>query len=319
MRFKVTFALALLMLKLASTGSIDNPRRHMDEGPRLRKLPGEKCDSNQGAGRASRALWELIQEIDGDGGISARLGTSVAINADATVVAAGAYLHNSPVADDSGQVCVYERLQDSWSKRGPCIEGIAAGEHSGFSIDLSSDGNKLAVGVPFGGNQFGGTTIPGLIRIYEFNRNRIFRSSHWELVQELTGKNSNDNLGHSVSISSNGDIVAAGTGSGSLENEPYAQIWRQNSEGVYELFGDVNDGDCQTSSTRAPSTPAPTTTIEPPTPTPSQSPTSSSPTPSCATGTFDLSGSAYSFFNADGPGRCKCFLETLFPSLQHQL
>ena len=42
---------------------------------------------------------------------------------------------------------VYEYASSSWSQLGGDIDGEAANDYSGYSVSLSSDGTKVAIGV----------------------------------------------------------------------------------------------------------------------------------------------------------------------------
>ena len=68
----------------------------------------------------------------------------VSINNDGTIVAIGAY-ENDSYGYNSGQVRVYE-YDGSWTQIGQDIDGEAAGDQSGWSVSLSSDGNTVAIG-----------------------------------------------------------------------------------------------------------------------------------------------------------------------------
>ena len=56
---------------------------------------------------------------------------------------------------NSGHVRVYEYSGSSWSQLGSDIDGEAATDESGFSVSLSSDGTKVAIGAD--GNDGGGS------------------------------------------------------------------------------------------------------------------------------------------------------------------
>ncbi len=50
---------------------------------------------------------------------------------------------NGPIA---GQVRVYENISGTWTQVGSDIDGEAAGDYSGRSVSLSSDGSTVAIG-----------------------------------------------------------------------------------------------------------------------------------------------------------------------------
>ena len=71
--------------------------------------------------------------------------SSVSMSSDGTIVAIGAP-YNDGNGSNSGHVRVYEYSGGSWSQLGTDIDGEAAGDSSGYSVSLSSDGTKVAIG-----------------------------------------------------------------------------------------------------------------------------------------------------------------------------
>jgi len=101
---------------------------------------------------------------------------------------------------DAGHVRVYfynEGLGD-WTQLGSDLDG-EYGDGMGGSVSLSSDGRKLAVGAP--------GDIVGLARVYTFD---TLLGAWVQLGSDLSGETVFDNLGTSVSLSSDGLTVAIG-------------------------------------------------------------------------------------------------------------
>ena len=67
---------------------------------------------------------------------------------------------------NSGHVRVYEYSGGSWSQLGADIDGEAAGDSSGYSVSLSSDGTIVAIGAT--GNDGNGSNS-GHVRVYEYS------------------------------------------------------------------------------------------------------------------------------------------------------
>lgn len=66
------------------------------------------------------------------------------------VVAIGSrFADSSGNITDTGAVTIYEVINSVWVARGSPIYGTNANDLFGHSVDLSSDGNILAVGSPF--------------------------------------------------------------------------------------------------------------------------------------------------------------------------
>ena len=127
----------------------------------------------------------------------------------------------------------------SWIKIGSTINGEDEYDNLGFSIDLSSDGNVLAVGA-YGDDENG--TASGQVRIYEY------KNDEWNQVgNNINGENEISWSGYSISLSSNGDTVAIG---GRLNNDAgtnagHTRIFKYISNTWTQLGSDI-DGDAQT-------------------------------------------------------------------------
>ena len=106
---------------------------------------------------------QLGSDIDGEAADD-QLGYSVSLSSDGTKVAIGAHC-NDGGGSNSGHVRVYEYASSSWSQLGADIDGEAAGDKSGFSVSLSSDGTKVAIGAPYND---GGGSNSGHARVYEY-------------------------------------------------------------------------------------------------------------------------------------------------------
>lgn len=100
-------------------------------------------------------------EADGD-----RSGSTVEISDSGDTIAVGAYL-NAGSGDTQGHVRVYDWDGSDWSQRGDDIDGENTFDYSGYSIDMSSDGNKLASGARF--TDEGGGYFAGHVRVFGWN------------------------------------------------------------------------------------------------------------------------------------------------------
>jgi hypothetical protein len=143
---------------------------------------------------------DITGEEDGN-----EFGSSVSISGDGKTIAVGARYANGGNGDDSGHVRVY-RMDDSqseWVQIGDDIEGEAAHDWSGWSVSLSADGNKVAIGSPNGYDDNG--DISGHVKFYQIDS----AGSSWEpLGQTLYGDNGGDYFGSSVDLSPNGNTLA---------------------------------------------------------------------------------------------------------------
>jgi hypothetical protein len=99
-------------------------------------------------------------DIDGEAAVD-NSGDSVSLSSDGNVVAIGAP-GNDGNGTDSGHVRVYAWNSPLWVQRGADIDGEAAGDFSGKSVSLSSDGNVIAIGAPRN------LIFNGHVRVYSF-------------------------------------------------------------------------------------------------------------------------------------------------------
>ena len=84
-----------------------------------------------------------------------------------------------------------------WTKIGEDIDGDVAGDQSGYSVSMSEDGSIVAIGAP--------NKEAGHVKVYE-NVNNVWT----QLGQTIYGETSGDYSGMSVSLSSDGTILAIG-------------------------------------------------------------------------------------------------------------
>ncbi|HOY06579.1 MAG TPA: hypothetical protein PLO67_14325 [Saprospiraceae bacterium] len=140
----------------------------------------------------------LTGEAAGD-----QFGYAVAISGNGNRIAVGAVLNDGNGAN-SGHVRVFEFDGLIWVQLGNDINGEAAGDEFGRSVALSDDGSILAVGAIQ--NDDGGNNA-GHVRVFNYNGND---NAWFQIGSDINGQASGDNAGFSVSLSSDGDIVAVG-------------------------------------------------------------------------------------------------------------
>ena len=158
------------------------------------------------------ASWEQIGgDIDGDaaGDYS---GYSVSLSGNGTIVAIGAPRAGS--IDGvlyTGQVKVYriDSGGSSWEQLGESIYGDNEHDWFGWSVDISPDGNSLAVGtyVDVG---------PGYVKVFSLedgggvDDDDIGASSWKQIGLTITGEANGDLFGYSVSLSDDAKTLAVG-------------------------------------------------------------------------------------------------------------
>jgi hypothetical protein len=97
---------------------------------------------------------------------------------------------------------VYDYVNGAWVQKGIDIDGEAANDFSGVSVSLSSLGSVVAISAT---QYSGGGVYLGQVRVYEYVNGAWVQKG-----PDIDGEAANDYLGVSVSLSSDGGIVAIG-------------------------------------------------------------------------------------------------------------
>jgi len=145
-----------------------------------------------------------IDQISGDE-TNDLFGFALAVSGDGTTVAIG-----SPWVDsngtESGQAKVYRfDEQGKLNQIGQDIIGGAEYDYLGWSVALSDDGNTFAVTAPLAN---GLELDVGVVRVLQYDEGVV----RWEPTgQDITGVQYGDHYGESVSLSSDGKILALGS------------------------------------------------------------------------------------------------------------
>ena len=146
---------------------------------------------------ANISLSQVGAGINGEE-LNDQSGWSVSLSADGSRMAIGAPGNGI----DSGHVRVYQLVNNAWVKLGDDIDGETDGDYSGWSVSLSADGSRVAIGAPY--NNEGGDDA-GHVRVYSWN------GTAWvPLGDDIDGETDGDRSGYSVSLSGDGSRVAIG-------------------------------------------------------------------------------------------------------------
>lgn len=151
-------------------------------------LGPERSQSPAYVYRNENGSWKQIGEDiksyfnNGDQSLAASM------SADGSVVAFGF----------SGNVGVYKNENGEWKQVGELIKDGESNEYeSSRTISLSADGNVIAIGSPIADGE------KGLVRVYQNN------NGSWEqLGSDITGVESKDKFGFSVSLNADGRVIA---------------------------------------------------------------------------------------------------------------
>ena len=112
-------------------------------------------------------------------------------------------------------------------QQGQSIAGSSAGDWSGYSVSLSSDGKTLAIGSP-GNHTYPSDERIGYAKVYR----RASDGDEWELEHTVLGEAEADQLGRSVSLSGDGKALAVGA----------PGHWKRNDRPGYVKVYHTNDG-----------------------------------------------------------------------------
>jgi hypothetical protein len=196
---------------------------------------------------------DIDGEMAGDAG-----GYSVSLNSNGNILAIGA-IYNGGNGINSGHVRVYFWDGSSWIQQGADIDGEAAGDLNGYSVSLNDDGNTLAIGAIYND---GNGSNSGHVRVYfwngslngngnilaigaTFNDNiggtdaghtRVYswNGSSWtQLGNDINGETNNNYAGNSVSLSSDGNVLAiaadSNNGNGMFSGHVRVYVWNGSS------------------------------------------------------------------------------------------
>jgi Flp pilus assembly pilin Flp len=180
-------------------------------------------------------VWTQIgADIDGEATIDGS-GYSVSLSSDGNIVAIGAPYNNGN-GFNSGHVRVYENISGVWTQIGADIDGGAAEDYSGYSVSLSSDGSIVVIGAP---SYDGNGSASGLVRVYE-NISGVWIQIGADIEVGAAG----DRGGHSVSLSSDGSIIAIGAPNhgGNGVGSGLVRVFK-NLSGVWTQLGTDIDGE----------------------------------------------------------------------------
>jgi len=156
--------------------------------------------SNGHVARAVTTISQLGLDLDGEAA-NDQSGYSVAMSADGNRIAIGAR-YNDGSGNNAGHVRVYTLANGTWTQTGSDINGEAAGDNSGWSVAMSADGNRIAIGAPYND---GSAADAGHVRVYSWN------GTAWtQTGADINGEAGIDWSGSSVAMSTDGNRIAIG-------------------------------------------------------------------------------------------------------------
>ncbi len=169
---------------------------------------GSRLDDDRGSSSGSvyvyeriDGIWRFVRKLTpNDGASSDQFGYSVSVSGDLAVV--GALSDDNGNVANTGSAYVFERVNGTWTQRAKLIASDAqASDQFGYSVSISGD-------VIFAGARDDDDKGSASGSVYVFERNQ---DDDWVQVSKLTAPFgfTNDNFGHSVSVSGNVAVVGA--------------------------------------------------------------------------------------------------------------
>lgn len=173
--------------------------------------------------------WTQIgTDIDGEAKTD-QFGKCVSLSSDGNIVAIGAAYHDGSSGPDQGRVRIFQNISDTWTQIGSNIDGEAKNDQFGHAVSISGDGSTVAIGAPLND---GNKTQAGHVQIFK----NI--SGTWTQVGlDIDGEAEGDQIGSSISLSKDGNIVAIGA-----PNSGYVKIYK-NTNGTWTQLGSELVGD----------------------------------------------------------------------------
>jgi len=177
---------------------------------------------------------QLGSDIDGEV-FGDESGSSVSLSSDGERLAIGAF-RNDGNGIDSGHVRVYQWSGTAWAQLGADIDGEATADNSGWSVSLSSSGDRLAIGAH---NNDGGGIDAGHARVYQRS------DAAWtQIGSDMDGEAYGDNSGWSVSLSQDAGRLAIGAPlniNGNGVNAGHARVFDLSMFNTFSINAGLND------------------------------------------------------------------------------
>ncbi len=183
---------------------------------------------------------QLGIDLDGEAGDDT-YGWTVSTNEDGTVIAIGGY-QNDGNGNNAGHARIFDWNGVSWIQRGLDIDGNMADEWLGHSVSLSSDGNTVAISALTANNTLGLTS--GVVRVFDWNGAAwVRRGADLEGEGDLiTTFDFPDFFGYEISISSDGNVVAAGgpNNDGNGSSSGHIRVFEWNGTNWIQRGSDID-------------------------------------------------------------------------------
>ena len=181
-------------------------------------------------------LWtQLGQNLNGSSPADG-FGYSVSLSSDGYTIAIGAPWNSSHTND--GIFHIFNFDGSNWNSIGGGPYGLNGAD--GISVSLSSDAYRVAFSDPYSNNG------AGSVSIYQWNGGAyspyIWPSGN---TVEFIGESPNDNSGHAISLSGDGNTIAIGApfNSDNGLDAGHVRIYQDSGGGIWNQIGSDIDGD----------------------------------------------------------------------------
>jgi len=182
---------------------------------------------------AGGALAQTQIGADIDGEAAGDQSGLVSMSTNGNRLAIGAP-YNDDNGTDSGHVRVYTWSGSAWVQLGADIDGEASYDNSGYSVSMSADGNRLAIGA--NGSDDNGS-ISGHVRVYAWS------GAAWvQMGVDIDGEAAGDQSGLSVSMSADGNRVTIGAfrNDGNGTNSGHARVYAWSGVAWVQMGVDID-------------------------------------------------------------------------------
>merc|ERR1711971_1369143 len=194
---------------------------------------------------AYTSQWDQYGSIEGlsSGDES---GYSISLSYDGNTMAVGTPMAaNLDGSSHAGKASTYLMGRSSWQILGQDVYGQAENDVDGTSVAISQDGNMLVIGGK-GRSDSSATTgevlkSTGHCRIYQL------LAGQWQFLHSIAGSTPEEQLGHSVAVSSDGNVVACSGVGGARDDDStksgVVRLWNRASlqESTIWPRGNVTD------------------------------------------------------------------------------
>ena len=165
-------------------------------------------------------------------------GVSLALSGNGNTVVVGANEFNGREGPLSGLAIVYNLSSNNlWVMKGSAIEGEAGGDKTGTSVDISDNGDIVAIGAYLNDNQNGDSA--GRVRVFTYD---FVKDSWSQLGNALNGESTSEGFGAALSISGSGTTISVGGPFSNSYYEGNVRVFRLSVNKEWIQVGDSIDG-----------------------------------------------------------------------------